>query len=491
MTEIKSKLTILCNAFFFKDSKNIFFFFIFLIFISFIFLYDHFLNETFYNYNFFYKSNVLDFYFIRDHFQLLATKKEYYLFFDLGISIILVNFIYNKIYLIESNKKFITHLKIIWIFKALVVLFFFAIYEKTLLLDQNIFFFFAINDFETIEQFSYKSKFIADGFANYFVVNIVKFINLFFFKSWYCLKIVISFLYLITVIYSFKIIRLFKNTNKVYFIYILALLPSFIYSSSIVVKDILIMPAFVILFYNYFRLFLYKNDSINKLAIIIFCLIYISFLRSWIGIACLLSISIYPTYLFLNKIKQLMIIKKKTNVNFIILICLFFLLFLILFDLIINNHSYLQYEIYDSFRNYKANENYNTGLNLFNNVENYFTFFIKIPVFYFYSIFNPFLEKITQTKYFIFVLENLLLVMLIIITIFKSNTKNVKILLLTFIPFLIIFMSLYTFVSYANIGTGFRYSIQAKIPIIIMLYILNKKSIEKLFSFFFKNIIKY
>ena len=127
--------------FLFKNLKNIFFFFSFLVFISFIFIYDHFLNETFYNYNFFYKSNVLDFYFFLGADQLLATKKDYYLFFDFGICIILVNFIYNKINLLESNQRFIPHLKIIWILKVLVVLFFFGIYEKTLLLDQNIYFF--------------------------------------------------------------------------------------------------------------------------------------------------------------------------------------------------------------------------------------------------------------------------------------------------------------------------------------------------------------
>ncbi len=458
---------------------------------SLILIYDRFLNETFYNYNFFYKSNVLDFYFFRDHIQLLATSKEYYFFFDLGISIILINFIYNKIYLFENNKKFISHLKIIWIFKVLIILSFFAIYEKTLLLDQNIYFFIAINDFETIDLFSYKSKFIGERPSNYFVVNIVKFINLFFFKSWYCLKIIMSFFYLISIIYSFKIINLFKKTDKVYFLYILALLPSFIYTSSMVVKDILIMPALIILFYNYFALFLNKEININKLVTIVFCLIFISCLRSWIGIACLISISIYPVYLLLDKIKQLIIIKKQDSWSLIILLCLSLFSFLILFDLIINNHSYLQYRISDGFRNYKINENYNTGLNLFNNVENYLTFFIKIPIFYFYSIFNPFLEKISQTKYLIFIIENLLFISLIIITIFKPNTKNNKIIFLTFIPFLIIFMSLYMFVSYANVGTGFRYSIQAKIPIIIMLYMLNKKRIEKLFSFFFKNIIKY
>ena len=45
------------------------------------------------------------------------------------------------------------------------------------------------------------------------------------------------------------------------------------------------------------------------------------------------------------------------------------------------------------------------------------------------------------------------------------------------------------FISYMNVGTGFRYAIQAKLPILLILLILNKIKIEKLF-FFLKNIIK-
>ena len=298
-----------------------------------------------------------------------------------------------------------------------------------------------------------------------------------------------SFFYLISIIYSFKIINLFTKTNKVYFIYILSLLPSLIYSSSLIVKDILILPAIIILFYNFFKLALYKKNYNKNLLIIIFCLIYISFIRNWISIACLVSISFYPIYLLLNRAKKLIVIEKYNTIKLIIYSCLALILFLIVVDLIINKQSYLQYQIYDSFRNYQVNENYNTGLNLFNKVESYHTFFFKIPVFYFYSIFNPFLEKIFEPKYLILIIENLLFIILIFTSIYKSDLKNKKIIFLTFVPYLIIFMSLYMFISYMNVGTGFRYAIQAKLPILLILLILKKKRIEKLF-FFLKNIIK-
>ena len=80
-------------------------------------------------------------------------------------------------------------------------------------------------------------------------------------------------------------------------------------------------------------------------------------------------------------------------------------------------------------------------------------------------------------------------IILIFTSIYKSDLKNKKIIFLTFVPYLIIFMSLYMFISYMNVGTGFRYAIQAKLPILLILLILNKKRIEKLF-FFLKNIIK-
>ena len=256
-----------------------------------------------------------------------------------------------------------------------------------------------------------------------------------------------------------------------------------IYSSSLIVKDILILPAIIILFYNFFKLALFKRNYIKNLLIVIFCLIYISLFRNWISIACLVSIAFYPIYILLNRAKNLIIIEKHSIIKLIIYSCLALILFLIVFDLIINKQSYLQYQIYDSFRNYKVNENYNTGLNLFNKVESYHTFFIKIPMFYFYSIFNPFLEKIFEPKYLILIIENLLFIILIFTSIFKSDLKNKKIIFLTFVPYLIIFMSLYMFVSYMNVGTGFRYAIQAKLPILLILIILNKKRIEKLFFF--------
>ena len=79
--------------FFSKYKKNFYFILAFLVFGILILIYDKIINETFYNYNFFYKSNVLDFYFFRDHFQLLASSFEYLIFLDLAIAILLVNFI--------------------------------------------------------------------------------------------------------------------------------------------------------------------------------------------------------------------------------------------------------------------------------------------------------------------------------------------------------------------------------------------------------------
>ena len=39
------------------------------------------------------------------------------------------------------------------------------------------------------------------------------------------------------------------------------------------------------------------------------------------------------------------------------------------------------------------------------------------------------------------------------------------------------------FISYMNVGTGFRYAIQAKLPILLILLILNKKELKNYFFF--------
>ena len=124
-----------------NNKINIYFFlFSFVCLFTFIYIYDIFLNENFFNYNFHYKSNVLDLYSLKNDTQLLKSHFNYNIFIDLSLGILLANYILIKIPQIIKNKTTSFHLQIIWLLKIFFIFTVFSIYERNLLLDQNIFF---------------------------------------------------------------------------------------------------------------------------------------------------------------------------------------------------------------------------------------------------------------------------------------------------------------------------------------------------------------
>ena len=477
-----------------NNKINIYFFiFSFLCLFIFIYIYDIFLNENFFNYNFHYKSNVLDLYALQDHTQLLKSHFNYNIFIDLSLGILLANYILIKIPQIIKNKTTSFHLQIIWLLKIFFIFTVFSVYERNLLLDQNIFFMGAINNFEAFEFLDFKNKYISKTLSSAFLLYLLKILNLFFFNSWFSFKVFLTLLYLITIIYSFKTIELFLKKNNVVFLYILSFVPSFFYSSSLIVKDILILPLIVIFFFSFFKLFfkLNKKELIKILLIIFFSIFAIGLFRFWIALSCLLCILVFSIYLLISKTKQY--INKSNFKNFYFVIFLFFLffIFLSLIEEAIKLHSYLQFQISDSYRNFTVNKNYNSGLNLFYGIESYKDFLFKIPKLYFYSVFNPFLENIFHFKYFLLIFENLIFCILIILTFFiKKFPKKIKLLLVVYLTYIFIFVNIYMFVSYASIGTGFRYSAQLKIPLLVLIFILNNEKLDSYFLFLSKKLKK-
>ena len=106
----------------------------------------------------------------------------------------------------------------------------------------------AINNFEVFEFLDFKNKYISETLSSTFLLYLLKVLNLFLFNSWFSFKVFLTLLYLITVIYSFKTIELFVKKNNVIFLYIFSFVPSFFYSSSLIVKDILVLPLITIFF---------------------------------------------------------------------------------------------------------------------------------------------------------------------------------------------------------------------------------------------------
>lgn len=476
------------------NKYNIFFVIISFFFLFFfIFIYDIFLTESFYNYNFHYKSNVLDYYAQNDRVQLFQSVFDYNFFFDLSLALLISNYIFINIPKIIKDNETAKHFQIIWIIKIIFILTFVSIYERATILDQNVYFFVSINNFEIFDFFDVKNKYIGAYSSNTFVVYFLKVLNLFFFNSWFAIKIILTLFYLITIYFGYKTINIFTKIHNKLFIYILSFIPSLFYVSSIIVKDIIILPLLSVFFY-YFFILLFNNNKTEKfknIIIIIISIGIIALFRYWIAAGCFFCMAVYFSYSLIYKIKNW--IQKKEHKIFYLLIFLsiFFFILLNLYDEIINLQSYLQHYISDNYRGYLKNENHNTGMNLLNNIENYEDFFFKLPVLFFYSLFNPFIEKLGEFKYLIFISENIIICLFIILSFFKiENSEDNKILLIVLLSFILSFISTHMFVSYANIGTGYRYSMQGKLPLIILLIILNKKKIEYLFSLFNKKTIK-
>lgn len=475
-----------------KNDLNIYFLIIsFFLLLVFIYIYDIFLNENFFNYNFHYKSNVLDLYSIRDDLQLLKSFFDYNIFIDLSLGLLIANYIFIKIPKIVEDKKISYHLQIIWIAKIFFIFSVFSIYERNLILDQNVFFMGAINDFNTFEFLDFKNKYISQTLSSTFLLYLLKIFNLFLFDSWFALKAVLTLFYLVTIFFNYKIIGLFLKKNNIAYLYIFSCIPSLIYSSSLIVKDILVLSLISVFFFYYFKLLLKskKNEKKKIFLIIMLLIIGISFFRFWMALSCLVCIFIYYLYMLVNKMNEIIKKYSPNYLHFVFFMFFLFFIFLTFIEEAIKLHSYLQYQIADSYRNFIANADYNSGLNLFDNIENYKDFISKLPFLYFYSSFNPFLENIFEFKYFIPILENLIFCLLIILSFFRFKfKKDFKPLIIVFATYIFIFLNIYMFVSGASIGTGFRYSVQLKIPLLTLLIILNKDKLNNYFFFLSKKL---
>jgi hypothetical protein len=470
--------------------SNIYFFIISLFFLFLlIFIYDIYLTENFFNYNFHYKSNVLDYYAIDNRLQLLQSMFDYNFFFDLSLALLLSNYIFINIPKIIKDYKTAYHLQIIWIIKIFFIFTVISIYERSTVLDQNVYFLASINNFEFLDFLDFKNKFIGNHSANTIFVYFFKILNLFFLDSWFSIKIIVTTFYLITIFYSFKIIKLFTKTHNVLFLYIMSLMPSLIYTSSIVNKDMIILPCLLIFFYYSFITIINdnKNDKKKFIMIIFLTIGIISLFRYWIAAACLFCITVYAFYLLIYSIKNWIKQSQHKIFYFTILLLILFFIFLSISEEMIKLQSYLQHLISDSYRNYQSNNFHSNGINLFNDIKNYNEFFLKLPILFFYSIFSPFVEKLGELKYTILILENILIITFVFLSFFKiKKLRNIDSLLILILSFIFIFMITHMFTGYANIGTGYRYSTQAKVPLVIVLIILNKEKIEYLLSFFFK-----
>jgi hypothetical protein len=413
----------------------------------------------------------------------LPFLKDKKIFFDLSYSLIFFIIIF---YLIDQikNNFFRFNLKIIFVIKSFFSLFIIIFYERNSGLDQNLYYDILSNKKIWVHHFGYlPSTFEINNGTNNFLL-FYKYLFFLFSDSWFLVKIYTNLFYIGIVYFSYKIFLKFNNYHSLFTFYFISLIPSIFIFSSIMTKDIIILFFIQISLYQFINIldFKIKNKLLN-LLIILFSIMIISLIRSWIGFIMLLSFLI--SFLII-KIKKNNLFSKYNIIHLILISILLSLLFYFFIESsywILKVKPIIVDSIYNriySWQGFDSNHYKILGYNSANFQELLFNELIKMM---FLTLFNPFLDYIYRLNYYPLIIENLLFFFIILFTIFtffKHKTSH-KIYL-----FLIVLLILYSLVySYAggflNPGTSFRYATQVRYPILIVLFSINFPILKKFY----------
>lgn len=385
---------------------------------------------------------------------------------DLTISLIFFLFFF---YFIDkySENYLSLHFKIIWTFKNFFSFFLIQIYENYAGLDQVHYFYIVSNNIQWHYHFGNLNKLIDFNNSTINFLFFIKIINFIFNNSWFMQKLFQNLLYIGSIIFIYKTIadKNFRLKNNILILYLLAFLPSIFFFSSLITKDFLILFSLSIIFYTFLC---YDNLNKKKIFIIIsiLSLICIFLLRWWVAFAIIISFLIYFVLLIIDKF-----ICKSKYLIFITLSS-----FAILFFLYSTFYSEISINIYTFiFERIKVEHLYNPNFYnvLFINAGTKYEVLNLYPLALFKTLFNPFIDDIFSFKKIIFSIENLFIFIFLLLSI-KNLKKNFFDKLIVLISFLIIICHVYLPIGYLNSGTTLRYALQAKLALMIILFILNK-----------------
>ena len=325
---------------------------------------------------------------------------------DLSISLVFFLFIFyslNKL----SNLNNIKHIQILWTLKCFISFFLILIIENSFSKDQFSYFVITINDLSYDVVLGDLSKIldINNPTSNFLIpLKIVEFL---FRDSWFAQKLFQNLLYLFSLILFLKIMIKIDNnfSNNIFLIYFIGLLPSFIFFSSFITKDLLIIFLISLILYSFFNLNGEMKNIIKFLGLIILAILYIFFLRKWVAYAVIVSIIIFYS---------ISLLKIKYFNSLLIYLSFFYLIIFFIYSSdfyeLINKFTY---EIFDRFKmeHFFDQESYQT---LFINKGERLEVLYTYPFALYKTLFNPFLEEFKNLKYFIFIFENLILFIFIL-----------------------------------------------------------------------------
>lgn len=406
--------------------------------------------------------------------------KDKYFLNDLSINLLVfVSLLFLIDRLFEKNESF--HYKIIWIVKNYCSLFLAIIYESSTGLDQTVYFYLAINNLDYYYHFGDLSKLFDLNNPTVNLLFLLKFVNFIFNDSWFAHKIFFNIFYMLILFFTIKSIRKISPdlNDSITLIYAIAFWPSLFFFSSFITKDIFVIFFISLIFYSLVS-FERGDKKFLYLILIIISLFFIYSLRWWVALSIIIALTFYGANFIVSKI---------LNRSYLFLT---FLIFLTSYFIFYGNfYSNYEFNLFTrAFERIKvehfSGENYS---DLFINVGEKYEFFYYYPLALFKTIFNPFLNNFNNPKLYIFIIENCLLVLFLILSIknFKKINKSTFFVLILFF----ILINIYLPIGYLNAGTTARYALQAKYCLIIYLILSNKnliRSIEPKLRVLFKKI---
>lgn len=431
----------------------------------------------------YYQNNITDVFINKDK----PFLKNISIFNDLIISLIILIFIFVLIGK-KFEKKISKHFQFVWLIKCFISFFFILIYENYSGLDQTTYFFATINDIKYMYHFGILDNFIDLNNSAVNFINILKSINFIFKDSWFVQKIFQNLLFIGTILFFYKtLVKLnYRFENNLLVFYLISFYPSFLFFSSFITKDFIIVFLISIIIYKTIKLLEEKNKRYFLYLFLVTFLIFIIFLlRWWIAYSLLLSLLFLLTQKVLFKI-----VKNK--------ICLFLIIFLFFSSIIVflyyslfwwENSSNVLYSLFNRLttEHFYQTENYNT---LFINSGEKLEVLKLFPKAIFKFLFNPFLKELFTLKYFLFSIENIIIFILLFLSIFKIPNYSLEKISFLIILFLTI-STVYFSVGYLNTGTTMRYSLQAKLPLLIVIIFFNCDLLCKLNNYFSVFFLKF
>ncbi|MFZ3059430.1 MAG: hypothetical protein WA102_06765 [Candidatus Methanoperedens sp.] len=346
-----------------------------------------------------------------------------------------------------------TGLLVVWLVKSLVTLGFMLLYESNYGLDAYMYF-----DQSRQSGFVWEGLRIGAGTEN--IINLAWLQSQVIPDSYHALKVSFSMVGLIAVYIFYRAAVIFMQQENKKVFYILALFPSFLFWSSILGKDPIMLLG--ISLYVYGVVGLYRRKRLRYLWVIASGVIVAAIIRSWLAPILLAPLLILSLQVVRGKISRIAIIA------FVLVV------FLLSFNQFMNMLDLKNVDDLVATTN-RLSRSWAIGgsaqeVSEFTSISSMVAF---VPIGAFTALFRPLPGDVLNPFGMLAGLENLVLLIMLLLAIKRMHWSELKEpLVLWAILLVIIWAIVYGFISYQNLGSAVRFRLQI-LPVMlgILLYL--------------------